>query len=477
MPYLTPYPLPLAMGGIGLERVFRGGRTNLRVDYKNERKSWILKNCEFATHVVMKGNTEDVMKEVGNFSIGRVEFPGLRAIVDQEVNDLCTGMPYVLNWEEIVKSLNMKASPGEPYRKVFNTNKALFDALGENTIRESFEEMERKLVSGELDSSNFETTFLVHSKRDKYALKKLKTAKFRSIQGGDLFLLYIMTKFFTWVSKTMNAHEGVMTSYLLNEFCEKFFASVGTDCFVGVDFSAFDRTQAENLIRMILQSIGEKCEIPEKLLKWVVDQVASAPLTMPNGYVFERFGGNPSGQFLTTVVNTVYHRVVMACFCVQQRCDFPRMNNTGDDGVYGGTEERMKHCVENFPKFCAEFFGITVKWERNLAGGEIFHFPEIPAYVGRTIISDGTFWWTVLSDVPRILAHWYNCPRGDTFNTYSERATGIDVALSGWRLAQGRGLTVPKTVLDFWKCLEEEGVGCVDVDQAFMLNVGFWRRH
>ena len=75
---------------------------------------------------------------------------------------------------------------------------------------------------------------------------------------------------------------------------------------VGVDYTAYDKSIPGSVVYRIVMRFYIKAGAPEKVARWIAAQVAFAPLVLPDGRIVERFGGNPSGNMLTTILNSFW---------------------------------------------------------------------------------------------------------------------------------------------------------------------------
>ncbi len=71
------------------------------------------------------------------------------------------------------------------------------------------------------------------------------------------------------------------------------------------DFSAYDISQHDLFFRVFKRVLKSLCECPEEEVDWLVDIAQHALCVTTDGVLFRKHVGNPSGWFLTLVMNTV----------------------------------------------------------------------------------------------------------------------------------------------------------------------------
>jgi hypothetical protein len=177
----------------------------------------------------------------------------------------------------------------------------------------------------------------------------------------------------------------------------------------------------------------------------MVDTICHGCIVLPDGRVVDRNGGNPSGNYLTTVINTIYHQVILNCYRRRMLKDNTPVSfldtKCGDDGVYGGTEKDVRLLVSTFPYYCASVWGIKVKIELDENDDACLKFPEMPTFLGRRCVAvPGTdYTVSVLADTARVLAHYTNRPQGDSRLVFIDRVRGMYDALAGYKVLQRAG--------------------------------------
>lgn len=397
------------------------------------------------SHLITKGTLKETKTEAMKFTGGSVTHPNLKAWITRIMDEVCDAnltpesCPHVKTFEECMAMKNETASPGEPYRQRYAKFQDMVADLSYDDLHDHFLEMEDAILNDETDISTL-CAFLVFSKTDKYNVKKLITKRFRTIQGGNAFLLYMTDKYLSWAGKAVSLHPSVLTSFQLPDYPSRVLKQCGTDWYLSVDFSGFDRSQARNMVAEIVRQACEKSELNEDLTDFFVTTISEGMLVMPDGEVLLRWGGNPSGQGLTTFVNCIVHLVLLHAFdeWALETHEVVVENSPsvcGDDGMYGfPTKAKAEFTLKYLPSFAENVFGIKTGFESTLAGGEVFEFPEIPIFLGRMIAETrSNKLMAVLVDLPRVLATIYNA-KWNNHAEKQEKFMGIYVALAGWRI-------------------------------------------
>lgn len=299
--------------------VFTGERRlNTRIGTGNDMKMWDLNTDDDTPHsyLVVKAGTEYCYKQVRQFCSHSVHHSGLRAAVRKAVSAcMRAAIPKTFKMEEFWEDKNMAASLGEPFRAVFASVKDMVEELGMDNVQDYLWAIDEAVKEGCIKAPEDIFTFLVHAKRDKYDLQKLLDGRFRTIQGADFVSLFISYRYFGWASKAMSLDtDECMTSFTEGSFADDLLGNVGYDSYAAVDFSGFDRTEAQNVVQMFIEELGQRGFVPQNVIDFVRDLVSYGDLVMPDGKIVIRWGGNPSGQYLTTVLNSLYHKTIIFLF-------------------------------------------------------------------------------------------------------------------------------------------------------------------
>jgi len=175
----------------------------------------------------------------------------------------------------------------------------------------------------------------------------------------------------------------------------------GSTRFLEMDYSGYDATVSEELIRRAFQIISysidpeEEDAVVSRWLNWVMDSFINSYIVMPDRFVFQKSKGIPSGSVWTSLIGTLVNYIViveaMAWAGIDSRSTTVRV--CGDDSLIGfkvGEEEKMK----TLPMWIEARFGVTVKewkitskWSKNPEDRG-----ETPKFLGRYWDPEGLPW-------------------------------------------------------------------------------------
>lgn len=151
----------------------------------------------------------------------------------------------------------------------------------------------------------------------------------------------------------------------------------------GIDFSSFDATICPALIRMafsVLESFfPEKDEGEQKVWETIIDYFINTPILMPDGYVYKKHRGVPSGSYFTQMIDSIvnffviqYASIIIHGNPVQDG----KLLVLGDDSLFGLPQHVN---VAAFARVAAEL-GLTVNVSKSLVNT----FPEDVQFLGHS---------------------------------------------------------------------------------------------
>lgn len=384
-----------------------------------------------------KGTVEEVKLEFAKFT---AETPIEQGMVDaaeeavEEFMDTVHSRPRIRTWDEFIEhSGNKDSKAGEPFEGLGFAYHC--EVLADPDIKELFEELEAAIADGK----GHDPILTVFAKSDKYTLKKFgvdfSDRRMRTIQNTDTFTLYLTFKYLKWASEALNMHPRAGTKMDYGRWTNQLLDAIGLDHYAAVDFSGFDRTQMRAIVEAIIRKtfqVAERsqafvaaafpgCTDPEKRLRlmrireYIVHSIARSNILF-DGQCYLRFGGNPSGNLLTSYINTVYHRGIMRFFVAKTGLPIPRWILCGDDAVYGGSKSEMEAVAADFGPFVEDYYNIKTKFEDTPTGETVFACPEFPPFLSRVpirLVEDGEWQWRpAYIDTPRLTAGLYNVADG-----------------------------------------------------------------
>lgn len=396
---------------------------------------------EDTTHVVAKGPDDALMAEVLQATCRSA--PLKPDVVDYVFNKIEKDISGVeigpISLAESWVTFNMDAGPGEPWRKKFPRKK---DFQPEDILElfQLVEAIETAIIDGEDVAIDF--AFKVHSKKDKYAEKKFINNRFRSIQGTDVVLQLLMSK---WLHRLVDALYTCCSFFGVRipkvDWQRMVTRRFAGKCTWGVDFTGFDKQVPANATVEIISRLCDLAGAPRRLSSFIAHAVAYGDLVMPSGEVVLRAGANPSGEYLTTALNTVFHAIMLVDAChtvdptvsdVFKEYDFI---GCGDDGLCG-KEHIEVSTIEAIAHFIFEEYGFSTKLD--LYCGEPYpagygcHAP----YLGQVSVAleDHGLAVCVPLEPGRTIARGTQRPNDDTPQDWVNRVCGVYLALGGYAL-------------------------------------------
>jgi hypothetical protein len=336
----------------------------LKVPFANKEKIlWTVERPTNLTHRVAKGGLEEIQKEFDLMKGGDVLYSkDALARVFGRYDEMLSSAFYekkIKSVEDFLAAKNKQAKPGEPYVNLAGSfvdfyyltpgdsdasddRKSPFGE-GDPTRRQKFieylEDWEAQVLCG-----GYQTTFLVHAKCAAFSLKKVEEDRYRSIKASDLLLHYLMYKYCSDFSETleeMNPRWGIKLNTALwhEKICKRFGKNS-----IASDFTGYEYSQGKNLQEAIIRGVVSRTRAPPEIADFIVDSVVHAPFIFADGEIFVRSGTNPSGHFLTSVQNTIYHEVIIedvaVKFAMQNQLQWVTESTqvvdfdiTGDDNV------------------------------------------------------------------------------------------------------------------------------------------------
>jgi hypothetical protein len=172
-------------------------------------------------------------------------------------------------------------------------------------------------------------------------------------------------------------HFPMMTgAYPIYEFDKVGRPGVYTDTYVGMDFSAFDTTIPSYICHYAFEVIreninwtvwGGKPLTPGQIKRWthvwsaIVWYFINTPLLMPDGVLWRKHRGVPSGSFFTQLGDSVINYIVISASCNWMQVPCWGLRVLGDDSAFATSAAfRIEDSVPFFDKI-----GMTIKPEKS----------------------------------------------------------------------------------------------------------------
>lgn len=373
-----------------------------------------------------------------------------------KILDVVGDIPHPPTWEEVLGFKtpdgidiptmvgNLSSTCGAPFRGLKKNQVIELFAAGrvKNTRTKQvypsmacwLRDCEERLTNGK--TSMYITVF---GKRDKYSPEKIEKRNYRAIYNCDLVTNLVMLKYTKSVSSRLS--QFVPEFYLSRRHFEwnKILHSRFVDKYtIGLDVTAFDKQIPASVTEYIVRACMIRGGATDRLARTISSSVAYAPVVMPDGEVLERYGGNPSGQQLTTIVNSVYSYLVLEdMFCELLDLEEGKVYAphgpvsiaiTGDDNIVG-LDAPAGFSAEDLHKASSRF---GLKYKMDLYNGGWYPPGNHAPYLSRrTVVSDnrkhGVF---VPSDPYRTLTALLYLPQDDAAAT--EIVAGVAQEFAGW---------------------------------------------
>ena len=348
---------------------------------------------------------------------------------------------------DVVKGKDLKSSVGMPWKFYFADYGCMVAEFGYEEIAQMVEELEESIIQGK----PYTTLFYLFSKLDKYTSSKINKRGFRSIQVADVFLLFIMQKYFAQMVKELEM--AAIQMFLVTDvdsYAMRMQSHRNRHSF-GVDFSAYDKTESSDLMRMSFRLLCSRVVIPSQVASFIEEAICCPVYILPveETPIYGSGGSNPSGQFLTSVMNTLNH-IIMNAVCVHEALGVPferyldnnsgvaRMTGTGDDGVESfSTEKDARTMMKAFPELLYSIFGVTAKIDGWLDDdGNVNPYPPgvLPPYLSSVEWEMPGGSVVIPSRPTRSLAtlQFENPADAKKDGLYEEKLLGVSVSMSGF---------------------------------------------
>lgn len=321
------------------------------------------------------GSDDDIRLEAGQYTSNVSGFSGrtwkrLFTDCDKHLKTRYKPVPWATVIEELI---TLDTGVGQPWKQEYSNKAALLAAFTEEGLIEYLERLEADLLSGGFPVFTWD----VFSKLDKYKKKKLDNNRLRTIQGSDVMYLMLLLRWMYPVVKDLYRHERYYVVADNHDFAErvtKAFAGLAT---CGLDATGFDRCIPGDFIAKAMSYMLERTDCPEEIQASLIYTATNGPLQLPWGEDLPRDGGNPSGIFLTTILNCMFNDLMhIEVYLDMYGDDFlkeVRWLVTGDDSIDGfvNTPPPLSKLVEKFSDFGLEYKvdGLTVE-------GQVDYFPR-----------------------------------------------------------------------------------------------------
>jgi hypothetical protein len=240
---------------------------------------------------------------------------------------------------------------------------------------------------------------------------------------------------------------------VLMETMQKAYGATATDL-VGWD----RRLPAELMEMYFMEYCRSMCVgIPPNLLRYFAIATIYSKLVMPNGRVYEKSRGNPSGFPMTIRLNCVTHKAcnllaqvkavqeVMPNLTFRQAHLFVtkhvRSFYSGDDGInFAYTKAGMELLQGALVQWGKMPWDVTLEGEHVYQKGPLGKdYENTPSFVSRQPCQLGGVWFHGYAKPLKGVSKLFYNPRDDTDESFCERLDGIEDALAHRIIEQALG--------------------------------------
>jgi len=217
------------------------------------------------------------------------------------------------DWQYLRENLNMSTSCGYPWNSQgYNTKRKLFEEAPDRVITD-YAHMKKLFSQG-----NSSDLFTLAAKKELRKVKKIESDDFRTFTAASwrntalgIALFGEMTnKFYASYDTTWSFVGGSTFHGVWNSMMRRL--SKHPNCFEG-DFSNYDAVLHREWFVMLSDvffsflSLEDRTEENRALVTTYFESIVDTVIICPNGDIFQKFQGNPSGSSLTIVTNTMIH--------------------------------------------------------------------------------------------------------------------------------------------------------------------------
>lgn len=388
-----------------------------------------------------------------------------------------------LSYREVLLSKDSESSVGLPLQAQYPNFGAFVVNPDKCETEEEKEEAEANLQEvidefEDLEKAILDGYYPIHEwrcfpKTDKYGEKKIKEGNFRIISCSGLFLLMLYRRYFKqiedYIVRSVNQFHLITTQDLIQTKLIDRMSGLHT---FGIDYSAFDKHSVTGVLRRSIKTLylAASGSIPYRVYEYLVLKTSnpSSILCLAKNDTVETYhyllnGSNPSGQYLTSYVNTQSHCFHTVYYLRKIWGVSPRdymMDNcklrsimTGDDGVEGsGDLDFINKVIKTLPNFISDEFSIPAKLDLlTLESGEKdLYQPDLMApYLNKVLIEreDGRCYQLYADPrrlVNRLLYAQQNEITGSLTDTFRNRIQGIMEELRSYVLHETLNPDLPR---------------------------------
>lgn len=434
----------------------RNGKTKLPQGYRNDRV-----RPEYVSHAYARGPNGYLVGKIPQaVSYGtRIGADVVDLVVDDFIRSASRAGWTMGMRRPLFQVADMKrngASVGEP----FDTRFATFEDLVENVPKHMLTlVMEQHLAAIECGERGFIPINRAHIKFDKYSAKKLREEKWRAIQASDVLTFMLFNHVFGEMMELGEIdHDRIVVAMNALKWHDHVAVEMNQFRTVGLDYSNFDETEPAHLLYRVTYLLAIRNGCSERMAVYLASTAAYSWTVYPDGEIWEKAGGNPSGQYLTSLLNSLINDAALTAAWAKvlgvppsEVWGLRRYKIVGDDNVM---QAKSAEEVVELADTVTFQSGFEVKTD--LCGDDLYPVGAHAPFLSRVTVSVDGYQFTLPSEPTRLLSAWQvpDPSEPDASAVYE----GLAQELYGYRLILECGLNwpVPQVVVDFLSDYEEK---------------------
>lgn len=410
-----------------------------------------------------KGSLADVKTEASQYSNNSISFPPeVVRRVEKDLLDCFVGVgDSPVPFEDVIDQfLVLSSSSGQPWKEFSATKQDMLDRHGREGLLEALYEYEKSIVEG--------TEFPMHvwdciPKYDKYKMDKLESGRLRTIQSGDMFYLCLMIR---WMAPAVKAiysrHPRFLVQFTPEEYTTRIALGFAGWETCGLDATGMDRGVPTEVVAWVVNNLCGLTNAPDNIVSLLSSTAIEGPFQFGDGEIsYNRVGGNPSGIWITTIINCVFMDFILFTSANRlglQEGKTVKWSITGDDTIVGfvprshplykevGGVRQARALADR-----AGEFGLIFKLDLMKEGLYPSELACHAPYLGRATVQAGKFLLSVFIEPRRNLGWYHTYPSDQTEEQKMASWIGIRESVLPYVVAAelDPSIPVPRVVDEF----------------------------
>lgn len=377
--------------------------------------------------------------------------------------------------DRVVELKRSGASVGEPFDTRYGTYADLVEDVPKHILSLL---LEAHILEIEHGLHVFCPLNRAHIKPDSYSWGKISAEKWRAIQANDVLTFMLFNHVFGELVEAGELnHDRIVVQMNALKWHGHVAREMNAKRTVGLDYSDFDETEAAELLYRAVQKLCQALGCSERMTRYLCTVAAYTWAVGPDGRVYEKGGGNPSGQFLTSLLNSIVNDIILTqSWGKALDVDYDEVwglrswKIVGDDNLMeAATVEEIRAVSE----FITTDFGQVVKLD--LCGGDLYPVGAHAPFLSKVTASVGGYTLTLPSEPTRLLTSWQVPDPGEV--EPGPVFEGLAQELYGYRIIRDCELPwpIPVPVLSFLEDYDElcaKGWRGVPLQDVFTSRIG-----